>query len=72
MVAVELVRPGTLEPDADAARRIAQACHRQGVLVLTCGSFGNVIRLLPPLVIDDALLDDGMGVLAAAVDEVLG
>ena len=52
MVAMELVRPGTLEPDPDAARRIAAACHRAGVVVLTCGSFGNVIRLLPPLVIE--------------------
>ncbi len=72
MMAMEFVRPGTLEPDADAARRIAQVCHRAGVVVLTCGSFGNVIRLLPPLVIDDALLADGLDVLAGAVDEVLG
>jgi 4-aminobutyrate aminotransferase/(S)-3-amino-2-methylpropionate transaminase len=71
MMAMEFVRPGTLEPDADAARSIAQACHRAGVVVLTCGSFGNVIRLLPPLVIDDALLGDGLDVLAGAVDEVL-
>ncbi|MGO9029921.1 MAG: 4-aminobutyrate--2-oxoglutarate transaminase [Acidimicrobiales bacterium] len=71
MVAVELVRPGTLEPDAGAARRVAQSCHRHGVVVLTCGSFGNVIRLLPPLVIDDALLDDGLGVLTAAIDDTL-
>jgi 4-aminobutyrate aminotransferase/(S)-3-amino-2-methylpropionate transaminase len=71
MMAMEFVRPGTLEPDADTARSIAQACHRAGVVVLTCGSFGNVIRLLPPLVIDDALLGDGLDVLAGAVDEVL-
>jgi 4-aminobutyrate aminotransferase / (S)-3-amino-2-methylpropionate transaminase / 5-aminovalerate transaminase len=71
MVAIELVRPGTLEPDAEAARRVAQACHRQGVVVLTCGSFGNVIRLLPPLTIDDGVLADGLGVLTAALDDVL-
>jgi 4-aminobutyrate aminotransferase/(S)-3-amino-2-methylpropionate transaminase len=41
------------------------------VVVLTCGSFGNVIRLLPPLVIDDALLADGLDVLSGAVDQVL-
>jgi 4-aminobutyrate aminotransferase/(S)-3-amino-2-methylpropionate transaminase len=71
MMAVEIVRPGTLEPDGEATRSIAQACHHQGVVVLTCGSFGNVIRLLPPLVIDDRLLEEGLGVLAGAIDEVL-
>jgi 4-aminobutyrate aminotransferase/(S)-3-amino-2-methylpropionate transaminase len=40
-------------------------------VVLSCGSYGNVIRLLPPLVIDDALLDDGLDVLADAASEVL-
>src|SRR5579875_3506789 len=51
MVAIELVRPGTLEPDAGAAAAVAKACHSAGVLVLTCGTFGNVLRFLPPLVI---------------------
>ncbi len=67
MLAMELVRPGTLEPDPDAARRIVAACHREGVVTLSCGSFGNVIRLLPPLVITPELLDDGLGILADAV-----
>jgi 4-aminobutyrate aminotransferase/(S)-3-amino-2-methylpropionate transaminase len=72
MMAFEVVRPGTLDPDPEATLGIARACHRAGVMVLTCGSFGNVIRLLPPLVIDDALLGDGLDVLAAAVHDVLG
>ena len=67
MMAMELVRPGTVEPDADAARRIVAACHRAGVITLSCGSYGNVLRLLPPLVIEPELLDDGLGVLADAV-----
>ncbi len=71
MVAVELVRPGTLEPDPAAARQIAGRCHRAGVVVLTCGSFGNVLRLLPPLAIDDELLDDGLEVLVGAIDAEL-
>jgi 4-aminobutyrate aminotransferase/(S)-3-amino-2-methylpropionate transaminase len=71
MMAMEIVRPGTLVPDADAARRIIQSCHRAGVVTLSCGSDGNVIRLLPPLVIDEALLAEGLGVLAASVEEVL-
>jgi 4-aminobutyrate aminotransferase/(S)-3-amino-2-methylpropionate transaminase len=71
MMAMEIVRPGSLEPDADATRRIIHSCHQAGVVVLSCGSYGNVIRLLPPLVIDDALLADGLDVLAEAVGEVL-
>ncbi|HXX90878.1 MAG TPA: 4-aminobutyrate--2-oxoglutarate transaminase [Acidimicrobiales bacterium] len=67
MCAVELVRPGTLEPDPGAAAAVARRCHAEGVVVLTCGTFGNVVRLLPPLVIEDDLLADGLGVLAAAV-----
>ena len=67
MMAMELVKPGTKEPDADAAKRIVAACHRAGVVALSCGSFGNVLRLLPPLVIEPELLDDGLGVLADAV-----
>jgi 4-aminobutyrate aminotransferase/(S)-3-amino-2-methylpropionate transaminase len=71
MQAIELVRPGTLEPDAAAAGRIAAACHAQGVVVLTCGTWGNVIRLLPPLTIEPALLDEGLEVLAGAARSVL-
>ena len=67
MMAMELVRPGTSEPDADAAKRIVAACHRAGVVTLSCGSYGNVLRLLPPLVIEPELLDDGLGVLADAI-----
>ena len=67
MLALELVEPGGTRPSADAAKRVAAACHAEGVLVLVCGTFGNVIRLLPPLVIDEELLDDGLTVLEKAV-----
>jgi 4-aminobutyrate aminotransferase / (S)-3-amino-2-methylpropionate transaminase / 5-aminovalerate transaminase len=66
MLAVELVRPGTIEPDSAAAAQVAAACHQAGLLVLTCGTFGNVLRFLPPLVIGDALLSEGMSVLEEA------
>ena len=69
MIAVELVSPGSLEPDPETTRAIAAACHRQGLVVLTAGSYGNVLRFLPPLVIPDALLDEGLDILAAAFDE---
>jgi 4-aminobutyrate aminotransferase/(S)-3-amino-2-methylpropionate transaminase len=67
MLALEFVRPGTTEPDAAEAGRVSSACHRAGVITLTCGTYGNVLRLLPPLAISDELLDDALGVLEAAV-----
>jgi 4-aminobutyrate aminotransferase/(S)-3-amino-2-methylpropionate transaminase len=71
MYALELVRPGTLDPDPVAASAVAAACHAEGVVVLTCGTFGNVVRLLPPLVIEDDLLADGLDVLGAALRAIL-
>jgi 4-aminobutyrate aminotransferase/(S)-3-amino-2-methylpropionate transaminase len=67
MMAVELVRPGTLEPDAELAAAVNRECHRQGVVTLTCGTYGNVFRFLPSLVISDALLDEGLGVFEDAL-----
>ncbi|KQY20630.1 4-aminobutyrate aminotransferase [Cellulomonas sp. Root485] len=67
MLALELVKPGTLEPDKAAAQQVAAACAAQGVLVLTCGTWGNVLRLLPPLVIGHDLLDEALTVLEDAV-----
>ncbi len=67
MLAIELVRPGTLEPDATEAARVARGCAQQGVLVLTCGTYGNVLRFLPPLVIGTELLEDALDVLAAVM-----
>jgi 4-aminobutyrate aminotransferase / (S)-3-amino-2-methylpropionate transaminase / 5-aminovalerate transaminase len=66
MVAVELTRPGTLEPDPLAAAAVAAFCHRAGLVVLTCGTFGNVLRFLPPLVIGEELLEEGLGILEDA------
>ena len=68
MIAAELVRPGTLEPDAELTGRVARACHAEGVVVLTAGTFGNVLRLLPPLVMAETLLQEALDVLEAAFD----
>jgi 4-aminobutyrate aminotransferase/(S)-3-amino-2-methylpropionate transaminase len=70
MVAVELVRPGTTDPDPAATSAVAKACHAEGVLVLTCGTYSNVLRFLPPLVIPDDLLREGLGVLDKAFASV--
>jgi 4-aminobutyrate aminotransferase/(S)-3-amino-2-methylpropionate transaminase len=66
MIAIELVRPGTLEPDGAAAAAVARTCHAAGLLVLTCGTYGNVLRFLPPLVMSEALLIEGLSVLEDA------
>jgi 4-aminobutyrate aminotransferase/(S)-3-amino-2-methylpropionate transaminase len=67
MVAIELVDAATGAPDAALAGRIATAAYTAGVIVLTCGTFGNVIRFLPPLSISDELLTEGLQVVAEAL-----
>jgi len=62
MIAIEFT-----ERTPEVAARVAKACHDQGVVVLTCGTYGNVIRLLPPLVIPDDLLAEGLDVLEGAL-----
>jgi 4-aminobutyrate aminotransferase/(S)-3-amino-2-methylpropionate transaminase len=66
MIAIELTTPGALEPDAAAAAALARYCHSHGLVVLTCGTFGNVVRFLPPLVIGEALLEEGLDILTDA------
>jgi 4-aminobutyrate aminotransferase/(S)-3-amino-2-methylpropionate transaminase len=66
MIAIELTRPGTLEPDPASASAVAAFCHAHGLVVLTCGTFGNVLRFLPPLVIGEELLEEGLGILEDA------
>ena len=67
MIAFELVQPGTKNPNAAAAKGIVSYCNQQGVIALACGTYDNVIRLLPPLAITDEQLADGLSVMASAV-----
>ncbi|WP_182886286.1 4-aminobutyrate--2-oxoglutarate transaminase [Microbispora sp. H10885] len=66
MIAIELVVPGTKEPYP--AGEIARKCHEQGLLALTAGTYGNVLRFLPPLVIPDHLLEEGLSILEKALN----
>jgi 4-aminobutyrate aminotransferase / (S)-3-amino-2-methylpropionate transaminase / 5-aminovalerate transaminase len=66
MIAIELVHRDTTDPDPDLTAAVATAARKQGVIVLTCGTFGNVLRFLPPLTISDELLNEGLDVLADA------
>jgi 4-aminobutyrate aminotransferase len=66
MVAVEFAQPnGT--PDPDFTKQIQQRAHGAGLLLLTCGVHANVVRFLFPLTIEDALLDEGLDILADAM-----
>ncbi len=68
MVAMELVENRTSKkPAKQASSRVIEECYRQGVVVLKAGTYDNVVRLLPPLTIDDALLREGLDVLEKAL-----
>jgi len=64
MVACDLVNPTTGAPDADKAKQVQQAALKKGLLLLTCGVYGNVLRFLFPLTIEDAVFDEGLDILA--------
>jgi 4-aminobutyrate aminotransferase/(S)-3-amino-2-methylpropionate transaminase len=77
MVAMELVDPGSATsaaggppPNPALTHALARECQAAGLLVLTCGTYGNVLRLLPPLVIDDATLHRGLDLLSSALAAV--
>jgi 4-aminobutyrate aminotransferase/(S)-3-amino-2-methylpropionate transaminase len=63
MQAIELVEPETKNPNTAAMNAVVKYCQSQGVLVLTAGTYSNVVRFLPPLVITDELLKDALSVL---------
>lgn len=67
MVAVEFVRPGTDQPDADFAKRVQANALKAGLLLLSCGSYGNVIRFLFPLTIPDTVMDEALVILKQAI-----
>jgi 4-aminobutyrate aminotransferase/(S)-3-amino-2-methylpropionate transaminase len=68
MLAVEIVHPGTTEPDPALTATISRACHEAGLLTLTCGTYGNVLRFLPPLVIPSDVLTQGIGILESVFE----
>jgi 4-aminobutyrate aminotransferase/(S)-3-amino-2-methylpropionate transaminase len=68
MIGFDIVKSrGSYEPDADATKRVTTAALDQGLILLSCGVFGNVIRILVPLTAKDDVLDDGLGKLEAAL-----
>ncbi len=70
MIAVEFVKPDSAEPDAELTNALAAAAHAAGVILLTAGTFGNVVRFLPPLTISDELLTEGLDVVAGLLAQL--
>ena len=67
MQAIEFVEPGTLNPNSKAVEAVSKYAHSQGVVILSAGTHGNVIRFLPPLVINDALLNQALDIVEAGI-----
>jgi len=68
MQALELIQPdGSRDPNPEATKSIARYCYEHGVILVTAGTYGNVIRMLMPLVISDEQMDEGLEVLEAAL-----
>jgi len=73
MVAMELVKHGDPDlPDPDLAKAIVNEAQKRGLILLACGTRGNVIRFLPPLTISDALISEGLDILEACLDHLIG
>ena len=66
MQAIELVKPGTIEPNSEVLSAVIKYCQQNGVLILSAGTYSNVIRLLPPLVMPEHLLREALEVLDEA------
>jgi 4-aminobutyrate aminotransferase/(S)-3-amino-2-methylpropionate transaminase len=67
MQAIELVIPGSKDPNPAALTSVIKYCQQNGVLILSAGTYGNVIRLLPPLVMPEHLLKEALEVLEAGL-----
>ena len=73
MLALELVKDRkTKEPAVDETKALVKACHENGLVILSCGQFGNVIRTLTPLVITDEQLEKGLAILEEQLSKLAG
>lgn len=71
MLAIELVEPGTTNPNATLAGDLNKYCHRNGVVTLTAGTYGNVFRFLPPLTMPRHLLEEALTVLESGLEALV-
>jgi 4-aminobutyrate aminotransferase len=71
MVGVEFTTADN-HPDKQTCKAVAAACMKQKLMLLTCGSYENVIRWIPPLVVNAQQIDDALGIFAEALAETVG
>ncbi len=67
MVSVEFMKPGTHDADADFTKKVQTLALEKGLILLTCGTYGNVVRFLFPLTISDAVMDEALAILESAM-----
>lgn len=73
MIAMELVKNGNAdEPDADLCKALVGAAHQKGLILLSCGLYGNVIRFLPALTIPNEIVEEGLAIFAECFEELVG
>ena len=70
MLGLEFVKGASKEPAADEAKQLAAYCLDNGLLILVCGSYGNIVRVLAPFVITDEQLEKGLSILEAGLREI--
>jgi len=71
MVAIELCKGGDInQPDADLTKRLVAEATKRGLILLSCGTYGNVIRILVPLTASDEIVDEGLAIIDAALTAV--
>jgi 4-aminobutyrate aminotransferase / (S)-3-amino-2-methylpropionate transaminase / 5-aminovalerate transaminase len=71
MVAFEVCKNGDLhQPDADMAKRLCAEATKRGLILLSCGTYGNVIRILVPLTASDAIVDEGLAIIDASLTAI--
>jgi 4-aminobutyrate aminotransferase/(S)-3-amino-2-methylpropionate transaminase len=71
MIAIELCKDGNLsQPDADLAKRLCGEATKRGLILLSCGTYGNVIRILVPLTASDAIVDEGLAIIDASLTAI--
>ena len=69
MIATEFTRNG--EPDKETAVAVQKACLKRNLLLLTCGTYENVIRWIPPLIVTKEQIEDALSIFKQALNEVI-
>ncbi len=70
MVGVEFVIPNSRTPDADKTKKVQKACLEEGLVLLTCGTYDNIIRWIPPLIIKDKELEEALNIFDKVMERI--